>query len=580
MVTKARQEPAPTDVYAGTAHVRPQRQESPELQVALRSVRGRRPTNEDYVGFVAASPEERVARGSALVMADGMSGAAGGRVAAELAVRGFLEGYYGLPPTLRPEVAAARALDAINRWLFRLGRTDPTLREMAASFGALLIRGREAYVVSAGDIRIYHVRGPVCQQVNNDDFLPITVGGVITNAPGLRESVTTEFRTVAIEKGDSFIVCTDGLYRGLSRTSLADTLFLSPTAPLQAQDLVNHALQRGSTDDITVGVVRILDVPHLDGPLIEQIIEALPLLPIPAVGATVDGYHIESVVYDGHYSRLMKAYDTQDPDTPLVLKFPKPRMRHDANVRHGFIKEAWINSRVHHPQLVPSRPIGEPRQTQLYVVMPYYEGQTLEALLKRGPIGWRQAQTLITSVAKTVYAINRLHIYHRDLKPANILLLTDGSIKLLDLGLAYTPGLPGHTDVGIPGTPPYMAPELIAGHPGDARSEVFALGVTLYRMLSGGRMPYGVRDGLPLTPFRRDVPYDMTKALEKALSSRPEDRHQDALEFAFDIEQIPALSPLGRHPRTPLFMRDPLIFWKGLSALLFIILMVFWALHA
>lgn len=564
----------PEGGYSDSVHVRPTRQESPEFEVALRSVQGLRDGNEDYVGFVAGTPEDRVAKGSVLAMADGMGGAAGGRVAAELAVRGFLEAYYGLPTTLRPEIAAGRALDTINRWLFRVGRTDVGLREMAASFAALIIRSRDAYIVSAGDVRVYHIHDRACQQVNTDDFLPTTLGGFITNALGLRETVTTAVRKVTIEKGDHFVLCTDGLYRGLSPAALNETLSLSQATPLQAQDLIERARGRGSTDDITVAVTRILDVPHLDGPLIERIVRTLPLAPLPALGAILDGYRLERIAHDGHYSRLILAEDTHTPHTTVLIKFPKPSLRNDENVRQGFIKEAWINSRVRHPQLVLSRPLGEPRQTQLYVVMPYFEGETLEASLRRSPLSWHKAQTLLVGVAKTVYALNRMHIFHRDIKPANILLLRDGGFKLLDLGLAHTPGLPGYTHVGTPGTPGYMAPELLTGSPGDARSEVFALGVTLYRTLSGGRMPYGLRGLVPLTHFRRDVPFELDLLIEKALSTRADARHQDALEFAFDLEQIPAQSAFSRHPRAPLLTRNPLAFWQGLSALLLVILLV------
>ena len=565
--------PSPKEGYADTMHIRPTRQESPEFHVALRSVPGMRERNEDYVGFVAGTPEDRIAKGSVLAMADGMSGAAGGRVAAELTVRGFLEAYYGLPATLRPELAAGRALDTINRWLFRIGRTDASLREMAASFAALIIRAREAYIVSAGDVRVYHIHDGACQQINTDDFYPTTMGGIITNAPGLRESVTTEMRRVAIEKGDLFVLCTDGFYRGLSRSALREALFLSQTAPLPAQDLIDHAKERGSTDDITVAVMRILDVPPLDGPLIERVVAALPLMPPPSLGATVDGYRLERIAHDGHYSRLIVAEDTHEPPTTVLIKFPKPSVRRDENVRRGFMKEAWINSRVRHPQLVLSRPLGEPRQTQLYLVMPYFEGETLETMLQRSPLPWQRAKALLVSVAKAVYALNRVHIFHRDIKPANILLLRDGGLKLLDLGLAHTPGLPGDAPLGTPGTPGYMAPELLAGGLGDARSEVFALGVTLYRALSGGRMPYGLRGLVPLTHFRRDIPYELSLLIEKALSPGPDDRHQDALEFAFDLEQIPAQSAMRRHPRTPLLTRNPLAFWRWSSALLLILLL-------
>ena len=228
------------------------------------------------------------------------------------------------------------------------------------------------------------------------------------------------------------------------------------------------------------------------------------------------------------------------------------------------------------------------RQTRLYSVMPHYAGETLEQRLTRAP-----APTLAEGVgiavrlAKAVASLHRAGIVHRDIKPDNVILTGDGGLRLIDLGVVRLPRLEETPETDAPGTPSYMAPELFAGHAADEGSDLFALGVAVYRLFTGA-YPYGEiepftrpRFGkpVPLTARRRDLPAWVEALVGRALAADPAERYGDVLEFALQLENGLA----GHVPapeRAPLYQRDPVRFWQGVSLMLALALLATLALRA
>ena len=188
-------------------------------------------------------------------------------------------------------------------------------------------------------------------------------------------------------------------------------------------------------------------------------------------------------------------------------------------------------------------------------------------------------------LGRAIYALHRRRIIHRDVKPDNVMLVADAKappgLRLLDLGVARLPGIETAVGEDIPGTPSYMAPELFAGAAGDERSDVYALGVTLYRLFSGGHYPYGEIEAFshprfgkraPLSRHRPDLPAWLDAVLGRATTVEPAERYADAMEFAFDLENALAHGAKTVVRRQSLYERNPLRFWQIVSLLLLLAL--------
>lgn len=425
----------------GCIRLRPERGECPELEIAFISEGGRLPANEDYVGIMLGEVEQRSTRGSAIVLADGMSGGKGGRVAAELAVRSFIDAYYSLPDTLAPEVAASRALDSIHGWLHRIGRADPDLNLMAACFAALIVRGGEAWLIAAGDVRLYLQRDGQLSQVGEDDAVQVAFGAYVDHAVGLHATLATRVEHWALQQGDRLLLCSDGLYRRLPGRELRAVLSSVTNPATLVSKLVQLARERGSRDDASAAVVDVRSIPALDFGYLDRVMGELPIPAVPRSGEVVDGYALTSVLSDGYYSRLFVAHDLADPQTPLVLKFPKPRVEQDANVRQSIVRERWLAGKIGDAGILAPLPVDAARQTRLYVVMPFCDGTTLETLIARAPLSLGRGLAIAEQLGHAVHALNRRNVFHRDIKPENVLVTDDGSVRLLDLGFAYMPGV-------------------------------------------------------------------------------------------------------------------------------------------
>lgn len=534
----------------------------PGLEIGLVSIAGKRPVNEDYAGIALGEPSGAATRGTVVALADGMGGAVAGAVAAELSVRAFLEGYYQLPETLGPERAAARALDAANSWLHAQGQVDPQLKAFAATFAAFIVRGREAYFLRAGDIRLYRLRQGQLEQVGADHYEPAMVGGVVLRAVGLARAIAADWDVLDLREADRYLLCSDGLHRAISSARLIE-LLSEADSQVAAQRLAEVGAAAGH-DNVSAFVIDVLSLPVIDRHYLERVIGALPIRDVPRVGDRVDGYMLESVLYAGFYSRLFVARPAGQPQGDVVIvKFPLPRAEHDENIRRSFLRETWISSRVKNQYLIEYLLPAPGRQTRLYAVSPYYDGETLEVRLQRKSIGLRGGLGIADRLAKAIDSLNRREIYHRDIKPENVLLLRDGGLRLLDLGFSTLPGVLDPAPPEVPGTPAYMAPELFAGACGDARSDVYAYSVTLYRMFSGGKSPYGLRRSVPLHHYRPDLPIYLNRVLEKGMAPDPGQRYQDVLEMFYELEYAGRAGIRGeRASRKSLYERNPLLFWK------------------
>jgi serine/threonine protein kinase len=285
---------------------------------------------------------------------------------------------------------------------------------------------------------------------------------------------------------------------------------------------------------------------------------------------------LKALVSDGRYSRLFAAVDEIEGGE-VVLKFPKPQVAAVATYHAAFVREAWVGARVNSPWIGRIIELPPGRQTCLYTVMPLYQGELLSTRLGRRPaMGLEEGRNIAIKLARGAVALHRAGIIHRDIKPDNVILESGGSLKLIDLGVVRVPGLEDFPPEDIPGTLGYMAPEMLAGEPGNEQTDIYALGVTMFRAFTG-EFPYGNLDAvspprrtrpIPLSELRPDLPAWLQAALARAVATDPNERFRDMNEFAMEMERGPVRAPLAvRRPLT-LYERSPLRFWQGVAALL------------
>ena len=552
--------------------------------VGFDSRTGPRKENEDFAGALSGAELPEPRQEVIAAIADGIGGAKGGRVSAETAVRGFLDGFCDLPETMEVQRAGAKIVSALNGWINTMGRHDPKLAGMGCTLTALVLRGRVAHLLHVGDTRAYRLSGDRLTCLTTDHVRPDGQGRshTLNRALGVETEVRLDYATQPVALHDRFLLCSDGVHGFLTEQSVADILRDRSAPEDTAGALVTAALQSGSTDNCTALVLDVVGLPTAGSADISAAILQLPVIPVPIVGETIDGFVLSALISDGRYTRLFGAEDEIEGGT-VALKFPKPQIASVEAYRAAFVREAWVGARIHNPWVGRVIQLPPGRQSCLYTVMPLYQGELLETRLSRSPaLGLEEGRNIAVKLARAAAALHRAGIVHRDIKPDNVILEGGGSLKLIDLGVVRVPGLEEFPPEHVPGTRAYMAPEMLAGTAGNEATDIYALGVTMFRAFTG-EFPYANLDATSpprrsrprdLSALRPDLPAWLQTALGRAIAVDPAQRFDDMTEFAFEMEDGPARAPTDiRRPRT-LYERAPLQVWQGVAALLALALLV------
>jgi serine/threonine protein phosphatase PrpC len=550
------------------------------IAIGLASKAGRRPDNQDFVLVNEATPAERITHGAVAALADGVGGAKGGRIAAELACRSFMDAYYSLPATLGVAAAAERALSSFNSWLNAMGTADPAMTGAATTFSALVLRGRYAHLLHVGDSRAWLLRDGVLDQLSIDHSpRQPDQSHILYRAVGLEQTVRLDYAVRTLEPHDRLLLTSDGVHGVVSESALEDLMGRRGPPDADAAAIVEAALTTGSSDNVSAIVIDILALPDPDHEGLAALAAGLPVLAAPSPGDIIDGFRIERQLAVGERSRSFLARGPGEER--FVIKFPRPDALNDHAAREIFVRELVIGARVESPYVVEILQRPPETQSQVYTVAPFYEGKTLEALLRRGPMSFTAGLAVAGKLARGVIALHRLGVIHRDIKPENVIVDDRGGLRLLDLGAARVPNVEDPLDAETPGSQGYLAPELFKGDRGTEASDQFALGVTLYRIFTN-RFPFSDlqafnRPGFdsPADPaeLRGDMPAWLAYALRRSVQVRPEDRFGDVTELLHTLEAGGAKAtprPAGRS----LTERNPVLLWQLIALGLGIALIV------
>jgi TolB-like protein/tetratricopeptide (TPR) repeat protein len=279
--------------------------------------------------------------------------------------------------------------------------------------------------------------------------------------------------------------------------------------------------------------------------------------PLQLVGRTLSHFRIVAPVGRGGMGVVYRAEDLR-LGRPVALKVPLAARGRDRSALDRFRQEAWAAAALDHPNLCPVFETGETDDGDLFYTMPLYEGETLKARLARvGRLPLAEALDVGAQIARGLGAAHQAGIVHRDLKPGNVMLLPDGSAKVLDFGLAKASDLTLTGSWAMLGTVAYMAPEQVQGHKVDPRADLWALGVVLYEMVTGAR-PFGGgheigvahailhQPPLVASELRDETPPQLDDAIATCLQHDPAKRWQTAEALAAALASVPLDQRPGR----------------------------------
>ncbi|MBV4466478.1 serine/threonine protein phosphatase PrpC [Pseudomonas sp. F-14 TE3623] len=536
-----------------------------QLSFAEHSAIGPREENQDALRLVTPAPALAASKGYLFAIADGVSQCADGGLAARSTLQALALDYYATPETWGVAQALDRLLLAQNRWLQANGGGQPLLTTVSA----LVMRGRRFTLAHVGDCRVYRWHADTLQRVSEDHVWDQPgMQHVLKRALGLDQHLVLDFLDGELRLNESFVLLSDGIWAVLGDTAIAGILRDQPDLNSAAQTLVSAAHLAGSQDNASALLVRVdaLGETSIGDALIH--LQQWPLPPALKPGQTFEGWQVEGILGQSQQSLLYRVRDAQQQ--PWLLKTLPSALRDDHQAGQALLSEEWFLKRVagrHFPEVHAAS-----QRQHLYYVMREYSGSTLAELHERvATLPLAQWLDLAERLLRAIGILHRRQILHRDIKPENLLLGDDGELRLLDFGLAYCPGLSEDQACALPGTPSYIAPEAFRGDAPTPQQDLYAVGVTLYYLLTG-HYPYGEieafqrpRFGVPVSAsrYRPDLPEWIAQSLERAVAVAPDQRFETAEEWLLLLEQGERRS-LSVRPR-PLLEREPLKVWRTLA---------------
>jgi len=555
------------------------------------SERGRKATQQDFHGALVPKEPLVTLKGICVALADGISSSSVSAAASETAVTSFLEDYYCTSEAWSVRTSVERVASTANSWLFSQTQRSPFRYERdlgyVCTFSCLVLKASLAHVFHVGDTRVYRLQDDALERLTEDHRQQLSDGETyLSRALGVSAQLELDYRAVPLEPGSTFVLATDGVYEHVSEPEMAQLIAAHANdLNVAARQVVRAAYEHGSPDNLSLQIVRVEALPAANAvELWQRELSELPLPPLLSPRMAFDGYTIAREVHASHRSHVYLAVDDATQER-VILKTPALDLRSDAALLERFLVEEWIARRIDSPHVL--KPCHQTRKRNfVYLATEYIEGQTLAQWMRDHPKpDIEVVRGIVEQIALGLYAFHRLEMVHQDLRPENIMIDTAGTVKIIDFGAVHVAGIAElfpDAEERILGTQQYAAPEYFLGEPGSARSDQFSLGVITYQMLSGS-LPYGAEVSKCRTRQAqlrlqyesvlrrdRDIPAWADHALRRAVHPDPARRYAELSELVYDLRH-PSRRFLSQE-RPPLIERDPVLFWKGVSGVLLLII--------
>ncbi|MFK5947150.1 MAG: bifunctional protein-serine/threonine kinase/phosphatase [Methylococcales bacterium] len=565
-----------------------------KVSVGQYSDKGRKKINQDFYGVSIPEEPQLTSKGIAIALADGISSSNVGHVASQATVTGFLDDYFCTSEAWSVKKSAHQVLSATNSWLYSQTqqgryRFDKD-KGYVCTLSAMIIKSTTAHFFHLGDSRIYRLRENSLEKLTNDHRLWISEEkSYLSRAMGINARLEIDYDSFQVDRGEIFLFVTDGIYEFVNSKFMVKAIEEhADNLDVAAKIIADKAYEQGSDDNLTVQILRVDDLPTQNVDEIYQQLTELPFPPILEARMEFDGYRIIREVHASSRSHVYLALDIET-GTKVIMKTPSIDLQGDPAYLERFLMEEWIARRINNSAHV-LKPCPQTRQRNfLYIITEFIDGQTLTQWMRDNPKpDLETVRGIVEQIAKGLRAFHRLEMIHQDLRPENIMIDNTGTIKIIDFGSTKVAGI---VEISSPieranflGTMQYTAPEYMLGETGKPNADLFSLAVITYQMLTG-KLPYGAQVAkattrsaqnklkyIPLPHDDRHIPLWIDGALKKALHPNPFKRYSEITEFIFDF----------RHPnkvfqnetRPPLLERDPVVFWKGVSFILLMIIAI------
>ena len=532
-----------------------------------------RTVNEDAHGFWQPETiEEKRSRGAIAVLADGVGGQGHGEIASRRAVDEIMKTFRQAKDGADPMQIISQAVNAANLAVYDKNVENRGETQMATTIAIVVLRNNTVTVGNVGDSRVYLIQKGLIKQLSTDhsyvgmqkqfgliterDALASEQRSILTRSVGQEPTIRIDCSEATVTKGDFVVLCCDGLYTCVVDNEICDIVCRVPPDEA-AKQLVVLAEKRGAQDNITVQVLRIDRVEAVSNyrgaPIYyeqNQPVAAGEFYP----GQIVDNrFEIAEVLSRSGMAVIYRATD-RESSKEVAIKVPHMQYESDPGFFGRFQREEEIGRMLNHPFLLEF--IQVEHKSRPYIVTEYLKGYTLSHLMTTvHPLPEADALKIASRICDALDHMHKLNIIHRDLKPANIMLCYDGTLRIMDFGIAKAIQGRRLTFTGFTptmGTPDYMAPEQVKGKRGDARTDIYSVGAILYEMLSGaspfeGENPFVIMNarliGDPVAP-RKLNPLLSANAEEivlHAMARQPHDRYQTIAEMKKELDDIGAV---------------------------------------
>jgi len=540
-----------------------------------------RKQNEDFVAFWQPSDEEdRLKRGAIMVMADGLGGQGNGEVASKMAVESAIEYFKRTDPSISAKRLLTDLFMRVNLAVHNAGTSQTVAGRMATTLSICIFRDKELHIGHVGDTRVYLVRHESIEKLTSDHSYTgmqvklrlITehearashLRSVLTRSVGQEPVVKPDIKRVKLLPRDRIVQCTDGLYCFMNDSEISEGVDRLDMEEI-CDYLTQLAVRRGTDDNLSVQVVQ---VDRLNEAKHDKSISLLQKAQSGGHGAMShdvvpgqtldDRFYIDEVISRSGMGSIYKAKDLRD-DATVAIKVPYLQLEADAASFSRFQREAEIGKVLKHPNIL--RFVDVKEQSRPYIVMEFLEGKALSQVMSEvRPIPVEDAVQIASQVCGALSHMHENKIVHRDLKPQNIMICNDGSLRIIDFGIAKAAEMRRITFAGFSptlGTPDYMAPEQVKGQRGDERTDIYSLGAVLYEMTTGsvpfeGPNPFIVMNsritGDPMAPRKRNpaIPEEIEEIILHAMEREPHRRYASAAAMKAELDNPESVKITGR----------------------------------